>query len=378
MGRMSDAARAELQLKRARKAHKEKGVYLRSIKDGIGVYDITVNGKSKRVQLPIAMTNVEFASAIQKAKEELSITVKDEKKPFPELIETYIENKNIRATTAPKIRLYLKGFGYDESENSRLVRDLINGSLSPSTKRVRFKAIRAFFTYINEKLDVHVKNPTQGKEVPKDGSPRSRIPTDAEISELLVSLEKTGRHKDVLFCRLLLHTGARCSTIEKLRPCDMDSEWRLSLYNVKMDRRYSVKLPINNNVIRALWEMCTCGLSPDAPIFDKEARNRLRDRMRRMFGKDSNGETISPHSFRHLKCTQLARDGVHVSMAAKILDASPQVLLRTYTSITQDDIDAMYSASDFASESVSHGQADNHTNHTENASELKKRPFVRV
>lgn len=378
MGRISDAARAELQLKRARKAHKEKGVYLRSIKDGIGVYDITVNGKSKRVQLPIAMTNVEFASAIQKAKEELSITVKDEKKPFPELIETYIENKNIRATTAPKIRLYLKGFGYDESENSRLVRDLMNGSLSPSTKRVRFKAIRAFFTYINEKLDVHVKNPTQGKEVPKDGSPRSRIPTDAEISELLVSLEKTGRHKDVLFCRLLLHTGARCSTIEKLRPCDMDSEWRLSLYNVKMDRRYSVKLPVNDRVIQALWEMCTCGLSPDATIFDKEARNRLRDRMRRMFGKDSNGETISPHSFRHLKCTQLARDGVHVSMAAKILDASPQVLLRTYTSITQDDIDAMYSASNFASESVSHGQADNHTNHTENASELKKRPFVRV
>ena len=97
-----------------------------------------------------------------------------------------------------------------------------------------------------------------------------------------------------------------------------------------------------------------------------------------MFGKDSNGETISPHSFRHLKCTQLARDGVHVSMAAKILDASPQVLLRTYTSITQDDIDAMYSAANFASESVSHGQADNHTDHTENASELKKRPFVRV
>ena len=255
MGRISDAARAELQLKRARKAHKEKGVYLRSIKDGIGVYDITVNGKSKRVQLPIAMTNVEFASAIQKAKEELSITVKDEKKPFPELIETYIENKNIRATTAPKIRLYLKGFGYDESENSRLVRDLINGSLSPSTKRVRFKAIRAFFTYINEKLDVHVKNPTQGKEVPKDGSPRSRIPTDAEISDLLVSLERTGRHKDVLFCRLLLHTGARCSTIEKLRPCDMDSEWRLSLYNVKMDRRYSVKLPVNDRVIQALWGM---------------------------------------------------------------------------------------------------------------------------
>lgn len=378
MGRVSDAARAELQLKRARKAHKEKGVYLRSIKDGIGVYDITVNGKSKRVQLPIAMTNVEFASAIQKAKEELSITVKDEKKPFSELIETYIENKNIRATTAPKIRLYLRGYGYDESENCRLVRDLINGSLSQSTKRVRFKAIRAFFTYINENYNVHVKNPTQGKDVPKDGSPRSRIPTDAEISDLLVSLERTGRHKDVLFCRLLLHTGARCSTIEKLRPCDMDSEWRLSLYNVKMDRRYSVKLPINDNVIRALWGMCTCGLSPDATIFDKEARNRLRDRMRRMFGKDSNGETISPHSFRHLKCTQLARDGVHVSMAAKILDASPQVLLRTYTSITQDDIDAMYSASKFASESVSHGQADNHTNHTETAPELKKRPFVRV
>ncbi len=344
MPRISDAERAKNQLKRARKAHREKGVYLRSIKDGVGTYDITVDGKSKRIQLPIAVSNVEFANAVKAVQDELKTVVTEASRPdFSELVETYIEKRHVRATTAPKIRLYLKGFGYDDRENSRLVRELINGGLSQSTKRMRFKAIRSIFTYARDTLGVKIADPTHGENVPKEGAPRSRIPTDAEISALLVALEKTGNHKDVLFCRLLIHTGARCSTIEKLRPCDMDAEWRLSLYNVKCDRRYSVKLPVNDAVIQALWGMCTFGLSPDAEIFDKTSRRRLGNRMRRMFGKDCNGETISCHSFRHLRCTQLARDGVHVSMAAKILDASPQVLLRTYTTITQADIDALYS-----------------------------------
>lgn len=374
MPRISDADRAKNQLKRARKAHREKGVYLRSIKDGVGTYDITVGGKSKRIQLPIAVSNVEFANAVKAVQDELKTVVTEASRPdFSELVETYIEKRHVRTTTAPKIRLYLKGFGYDDRENSRLVRELINGSLSQSTKRMRFKAIRSIFTYVRDTLGVKIADPTHGENVPKDGAPRSRIPTDAEISELLVALEKTGNHKDVLFCRLLIHTGARCSTIETLRPCDMDDQWRLSLYNVKCDRRYSVKLPVNDTVIQALWDMCTCGLSPDAEIFDKTARRRLGNRMRRMFGKDCNGETISCHSFRHLRCTQLARDGVHVSMAAKLLDASPQVLLRTYTTITQDDVDAMYSTPRLTPDSVSDVQADNHTPETKVASERKFR-----
>jgi integrase len=374
MPRISDEVRAKNQLKRARKAHREKGVYLRSIKDGIGTYDITVEGKSKRIQLPIAVTNVEFANAIQAVKDELKTVVTEASRPdFSELVETYIENRNIRATTADKIRMYLKGYGYDDRENVRLVKELVSGSLSQSTKRMRFKAVRSLFTYVRDRLGADVLDPTRGKDVPKEGAPRSRIPTDAEISELLVALEKTGNLKDVLFCRLLIHTGARCSTIETLRPCDMDAEWRLALYNVKCDRRYSVKLPVNDAVIQALWDMCTCGLSPDKLIFDKTARRRLGNRMRRMFGKDYNGYTISPHSFRHLRCTQLARDGVHVSMAAKLLDASPQVLLRTYTTITQEDVDAMYSTPKSTPDSVSDVQTCNHTPETKPASERKSR-----
>jgi integrase len=378
MPRISDAERADRQLKRARKAHKEKGVYLRSIKDGIGTYDITVDDgvskKTKRIQLPIAASNVEFANAVKAVQDELKTVVTEATRlPFTELIEKYVEGKQLRASTADKLRLYLRGYGYNDRENKRLVDELISGELSQGTKRMRFKAVRAVFSYLREALNVDVKDPTQGTAVPREGSPRSRIPSDAEISELLVSLEKTGRHKDVLFCRLIIHTGARCSTIEKLRPCDMDSQWRLALYNVKMDRRYAVKLPINDTVIQALWEMCTCGLSPDAPIFDKEARNRLRERMRRLFGKDANGETLSPHSFRHLRCTQLARDGVHVSMAAKLLDASPQVLLRTYTTITQEDVDAMYSTPKSTPDSVSDVQTCNHTPEEKTASERKFR-----
>lgn len=123
MPRISDEVRAKNQLKRARKAHREKGVYLRSIKDGIGTYDITVEGKSKRIQLPIAVSNVEFANAIKAVQDELKTVVTEASRPdFSELVETYIENRNIRATTADKIRMYLKGYGYDDRENVRLVK----------------------------------------------------------------------------------------------------------------------------------------------------------------------------------------------------------------------------------------------------------------
>ena len=98
-----------------------------------------------------------------------------------------------------------------------------------------------------------------------------------------------------------------------------------------------------------------------------------------MFPRTAEG-SISPHSFRHLRCTQLARDGVHVSMAAKLLDASPQVLLRTYTTISQDDVDEMFAASaqNFTPESVSDAQANNYTNENKTPVQGKFRVFRRM
>jgi hypothetical protein len=67
-------------------------------------------------------------------------------------------------------------------------------------------------------------------------------------------------------------------------------------------------------------------------------------------------------------------------MAAKLLDASPQVLLRTYTTISQDDVDEMFAASapNSTPENVSDAQADNHTTEPITQPQPKKKPFVRL
>lgn len=379
MSGISQAERDERALARARKKFKEKGVFLRSIKDGIGIFDVTVDEQAKRFRLPLTSTVDEFRDAVKSAIECMVTKTEQKERPeFQALIDLYIEKRQFRPTTIPRIRLYLHGYSYDEKANAKLVRELMTGTLSQATKRVRFKAVRAFFRYAKETLGVQIADPTQGEKIPKEGQPRTRIPTDGEISQLLLALEKQGKYRDLLFVRLLIYTGARCSSIAILRPCDM-VDWRLNVYNVKMDRQYSVRLPVTDKAIRALWDTCTCGLKPDALVFEPGAPERLRDRMRRMFPRTAEG-SISPHSFRHLRCTQLARDGVHVSMAAKLLDASPQVLLRTYTTISQDDVDEMFAASaqNFTSESISDAQANNCTNENKTPVQGKFRVFRRM
>jgi integrase len=234
--------------------------------------------------------------------------------------------------------LYLDGYGYDDDENLRLCRALRDSDYKTSTKRVRIKAIRGVFRYIREELEVPVKDPTKGMETP-EGEPRSRIPTHDELMTLLLRIDHERFDPDSLFVRLLIATGARCSTILHLRPCDMGADHRLSLYNVKCGRKYKYPQLITDAETLKLWDSVCKGRNPNEQIFDSASANRLGARMRRWFGRDADGQTISAHSLRHLKATELARKGCPIKLAALVLDASPAVIMRTYQNLSQEDVD---------------------------------------
>lgn len=343
MARPSNEERSRAARKRARDQVKEKGVYVRQVTDTEIVYDVTVTKdgkrKTKRVVVPSSATQKEKLVAIEAARKELLETAKEsERVPFSEHVEHYIRHSQMKESTAVQIRRYLAGFGYDAKENVRLFEELRDSDYKPSTKRVRIKAIRTFFNTARREGWLDMPDPTNGFKA-KEGKPRTRIPTETEITTLLM---RTREKHDALFLRLLLDTGARCSTLLALRPCDMSEDWRLSLYNVKMDRRYRIKFPIAGQTTRVLWKSVTECMKPDAKIFEQIHCNRLKSRMRNWFGKDADGQTISPHSFRHRLATVLSANKQPVGLIAELLDASPAVLVRTYTNFGQSDVDNLF------------------------------------
>lgn len=344
MARLSKTKSAEKKREICRsKRPKIAGVYLREVTETSEVYNITVRvdgkNKSKRLTIPTTMSNPAFRDAIERVQKELKPVSMDGRLEFGDIVEEYIANRRLRDRTAQNLRLYVKGYGWDDIKNRELAIALRDGNLKTSTKRIRIKAIRSIFRYIRVEKSIEVADPTSGMKTP-DGEPRSRIPTQDELAMLLHKTDCERYAPDSLYVRLLLDTGARCSTLEKLRPCDLDADNRLSLYNAKMSRKYKYPQLIEDKDTLMYWAKTCSGKGRTDYIFDHTFRRRLQGRMLRWFGRDAENQTLSPHSLRHLKATTLARKGCPLKLASLLLDASPAVLLRTYQNLKQEDIDS--------------------------------------
>lgn len=261
---------------------------------------------------------------------------------FDEILDRYIRDRNLKKNTILSIRHSLQGFSLNKKKNAVRVVEILASDYSKSTKRVMLKAIKGVFRYINEVLHISIENPVAGIRI-QDGPPRSRTPTDQELSEILDYTDRTASIMDCLYLRLLILTGARCSSIETLRPCDMDSRNRLSIYNQKLDRRYSVAIPIKDQYTLDLWERVTADIGNDDLIFEQRTcHERLSRRMQKLFKPDANGENLTPHSIRHGFATRLSNSGVPIKTACAILDTSASVMLNTYISVKQTDIDRLF------------------------------------
>lgn len=62
--------------------------------------------------------------------------------------------------------------------------------------------------------------------------------------------------------------------------------------------------------------------------------------MRYHFGRDKNGETLSPHSLRHTFATQALQAGVPLEVVSKLLDhQSPATTIKVYARFSDAQID---------------------------------------
>lgn len=350
MGRKSSEQLAKETLKRlAAKRPKETGVYARSVDGETVLYEVTLvcsDGKKRvrRIRVDANASNLVYLEAIKAARSEMEVEAQRAKDSKGAGVMGYLEEyaiaKNLRPKTVEKYHFALDGFSLDNESNKKKVRAIMESDLKDGTKETRLKCVAAFFKWLGSKLP-STKNPVEGQKIPHGGV-RSRIPSEAELETLIELTDQRGDPMDSLFLRLLIHTGARCSTIQALRPCDLGSDHRLSLYNTKKSRKYGVRIPLNDPYTLELWEQVTRGLERGSALFSEKHHDRLKSRMRRAFPKDANGETLSPHSLRHLKATQMSRGGVPPKLAAALLDVDPKIMLAVYTTVTQDDVDSVF------------------------------------
>ncbi len=341
----ADNLRKATRLRRS-KAGVGKGAYLRAIVGEEERWDLTVEGADgrKRVRhlsIPTTASNEIFKAEIERVRSEIAVAETAESGDGLERwISLYIEERGLAENTQKTLRCACRGFGLNPEQNRRRVLELKSSGFKPSALRTKLKHVRALFTFMASK-GVKIEQPVEGKI--RDGAPRSRVPTDGEIDLLLRAVDGNGGESDRLYVRLLMATGARTSTVEAIRPCDMDTAtWGLQLYNVKCSRKYGILHRIMDAETQRLWGIVTATVPQDQPLFTHCHHDRLLRRMHALFGRDANGETLSVHSLRRAYATRLARGGVPVAMAARLLDDSPTIMLRHYVTVQQQEIDQLY------------------------------------
>lgn len=279
-----------------------------------------------------------------------------------EAIEQYIKI-HLRPSSAIVLRRVLKNFTIDdEKANDAALQAIIERDVKDSSKRTWIAYIKAFYTWLRER-GLSVRNPACDVKLPPKGEPRRRLPTDEETERIIsiaariehMKSTKLGAPRVVdhtgleLFCRLMCCTGARVSTIRALKCCDLDRNGLLTLYNVKSQKRYDVRIPCNDPEIPKLWKDLASGRSPSELLFFSEVYGmRLTKCLQgqlQNFGPDENGENISCHSFRHGVASKMLRAGVPIETISKILDHSTiAITLSTYARHNDSQIAEAFAA----------------------------------
>lgn len=258
-------------------------------------------------------------------------------KDFEEYLETYIAFKRLRANTQELYRVSLRGFSFDDKKNVRIVRELLMSELKPSTIRVKIGHVGAFFRWLIQRGEP-VKDPTRDVTIGSHKSRRCRVFT-AEEMEVLMAYARKKEPEYRLYILLLIRTGARCSTIGALTASSLDGENRLHMVNVKSDKRYDYPIVLNDAETLELWKE----VSSDGKLWHRPCKNyhtALREWLRNHFGRDANGETLSPHSLRHTFATNAVREGVPIEIVSKLLDhSSMSITLNVYAKFSQEQID---------------------------------------
>lgn len=301
-------------------------------------YILTINHKSITVPIIDGDSDVEFLKKVDQARKKLT---EHREKNLDDWINEYITIKQLSQNTVKSYKNALRGFGLDDNQNRKALQLLLRSNIKQSTKRMKVTIIKTMFSW----LILHgenVKNPAIDctfKSVQKN---RSRVMTPDELQLLHKYIDRAERREPMyaLYILIMLNTGARSSTATMTEWADLDSENRLHLFNKKTKKPYDYAIPIIDEQLIRIWR----SLENKSKMWGKRSNTRYIARlgvwMRYHFGRDKNGETLSPHSLRHTFATQALQAGVPLEVVSKLLDhQSPATTIKVYARFSDAQID---------------------------------------
>lgn len=288
-----------------------------------------------------------FIHKCEEAKKELEAKLHPEleQKTLDYYLDRYIELRHLRPGSQYQYRHHLQGYDLDDNNNKRQLETLLKSDKSSSSIKQIVGIVNTFFKYlvgegVQSEAGTIIKNPASGVREGRFNH-RTRVPSEEEIA-LILDWSKDNQ-EDELFVRLLIATGARCSTLEIVKVGDLDSENRIHLINVKCQKSYDFPILITDQRLIELWREQAKGKKQTDTIFNDGVATgrRVKWICYKKIAPDAQGERISPHSFRHLFATRAVQNGVPLEIVSKLLDhSSVTTTLTYYAKHSQNQLDA--------------------------------------
>lgn len=252
-----------------------------------------------------------------------------DKKQFPEYVQEYLEMKHYAPKGAQRFKTIIKDFSLNEYTNDSAAAKVLNSNLNKATIALKAKAVNAFYRWLRDAHDIKTRPPF--KYIPKAANPpRRRTATDGEINATITEIKRRNDGDLLLFTLLLINYGVRVSTAFACTAHTLQSDG-YHFYNQKCRREYKYTIPAVSPETDELFRQHAQSGRIWRDGTTLPALTKRLTKILRKFGKDENGENLSPHSLRHTAATRALQNGVPPELVAQLLDhSSPTITLNVY------------------------------------------------
>lgn len=341
------------------KSNKYKGIFWRELADKDRSYYIRVrlNGKVTRVHvgkksegITEAFCNQEKIRLINESKFGVSKTnklrkVKDIDPTFKELLEWYIDKKELKESTIKHLASLKNIPFYNSKKITRAeLQDYIDDLSKkhrPATVTLKYRQLRAVFRYAIQREKYKYADPTEGIDLPKSTGARQRYFTPEEIARLLDALRDKPRL--YLFVKLSICTGARMRTILTIKREHIKESGEVLLYNHKAERWYTGFIDAETLELvkdKKGYVLALKGKEQKEPAH-QSIQYPIQEKINELFnppGTPADKRAVL-HTLRHSVATQQVRKGVPIEIISKTLDhSSPITTAQIYAKVAPEVI----------------------------------------
>lgn len=235
--------------------------------------------------------------------------------------------------------------------------DALKAELSPATIRLRFAALRSFYTWLTKREDCPF-NPLNDVSLPKlrRGLPvHLSIPQMDELLSLPLRVPADKKqpswlpYRDAAILELFYSCGLRLSELTSLNVSSVQPH--LEYLRITGKGRKVRIVPVGEPALAAIEAYRDrCDLDPRGPLFISRLRKRMSGRsielmLQKYIKLSSIPFSISPHKLRHTFATHMLDAGADLRSVQELLGHSSLSTTQIYTHVTKSRMATVYKES---------------------------------